>query len=410
MKVAIDGREPSMIAIVIDSMERYYFIARLVRAVKGEFEFIFLTSEPLAHACLLLSGFQSRYLKRGFTDTARIGSCAETSAYQASIEVLNGQITLERAAADCTAILREVASILRHRKVSQCLMWNGQQLICRAVSHACALEGVPMKFLEISNLPNKLFVDPKGVNALSSISEDSTVIDRLAMPTENEHRRWLLNYEQYKAKPLPQSRTSIKRKAISLVNYGVKLATRGVGRKALHLSRVINSLSAPKESRFLSAAELSERSYVFLPLQVSSDTQIKLHSDVDNLQAISIAAEYAVDQGLSLLVKLHPAESDAAQIADILRLRETHGFELITSQTTDTIKHAQTVITINSTVGLEALLYQKHVISLGRCFYKNFDKTRLLKYIHSFLIDGIDYFGSTDIDAREARRVLVTEY
>jgi capsular polysaccharide export protein len=395
-----------MIAIVIDSMERYYFVSRLVSAVKGEFDFLFLTSEPIAHACLSLAGFESRYLKRAAKDVGRISELADMSNYHAAIEVLNGQMPLERARADSAAILHEVVSVFQAREVSQCLMWNGQQLICRAVSHACMLQGVPRKFLEISNLPDKLFVDPMGVNALSTISKDLTVIDELAMPTEHDHRQWLLGYERYKAKPLPQSRTSMRRKAVSLLNYGVKLATRGVGRQALEVSRVRNSTRAPQQSRLFSAAELSTRSYVFLPLQVSSDTQIKLHSDVDNLQAVNIAAEYAVNKGLSLFVKLHPAENDTKHIAEILRLRDRHGFELVTSPTTDIIKHAQAVITINSTVGLEALLYEKRVISLGRCFYKDFDHTRLLKYIHSFLIDGIDYFGSTDIEPRAARRVL----
>lgn len=398
-----------MIAIVIDSMERYYFVSRLVSAVKGEFEFLFLTSEPVAHALLSLSGFESTYLKRGSKDAGCIAELADTSDCKIAIEVLNGQMTLEHARVDYAAILHQVTSLLRSREVSQCLMWNGQQLICRAVSQACTSEGVPRKFLEISNLPDKLFVDSMGVNALSTISKDVTVIDRLAMPTEREHGQWLLNYERYKAQPLPQSRTLMRRKAVSLLNYGVKLATGGVGRKPLDMSRVRNSASAPQQSRFLSAAELSTRSYVFLPLQVSSDTQIKLHSDVDNLQAVNIAAEYAANKGLSLLVKLHPAESDAAQIAEILRLRDRHSFELATSSTTDIIKHAQAVITINSTVGLEALLYEKHVISLGRCFYKDFDKTRLLKYIHSFLVDGIDYFGSAEIEAPAARCVLAME-
>jgi len=64
------------------------------------------------------------------------------------------------------------------------------------------------------------------------------------------------------------------------------------------------------------------------------------------------------------------------------------------------------VVTINSTVGLEALLYGKKVVSLGRCFYKEFDQARLLKYIHSFLIDGIDYFGSGEISTLSARNVF----
>jgi capsular polysaccharide export protein len=93
-------------------------------------------------------------------------------------------------------------------------------------------------------------------------------------------------------------------------------------------------------------------------------------------------------------------------IAEIVRLQKAYSFDIVAAPTTELIRHAQMVVTINSTVGLEALLYGKDVVSLGRCFYKEFDQTRLLKYIHSFLIDGIDYFGSGEISTLSARNVF----
>jgi capsular polysaccharide export protein len=53
-----------MILIVIDSLERYYFAKRLVNAVRHEYEFAFLTSEPVAHLGLLLNGYRSVYVSR----------------------------------------------------------------------------------------------------------------------------------------------------------------------------------------------------------------------------------------------------------------------------------------------------------------------------------------------------------
>ena len=165
-------------------------------------------------------------------------------------------------------------------------------------------------------------------------------------------------------------------------------------------------MPAPRQAAYLSTDTLSTCRYVFLPLQVSGDTQIKLHSDVGNLEAIRHAFELAANESADLFVKLHPAETDAAEIDAIVRLQDTYHFEIVTSPTTDLLKHAYAVVTINSTVGLEAMLYGKRVVSLGRCFYKEFDRDRLLKYIHSFLIDGIDYFGTSCIQADAARRVF----
>lgn len=54
-----------MIVVVVDSMERYYFAVRLVKAVRKEFDFLFAASEPLAHLMALAAGFRSVYLRRG---------------------------------------------------------------------------------------------------------------------------------------------------------------------------------------------------------------------------------------------------------------------------------------------------------------------------------------------------------
>ena len=160
----------------------------------------------------------------------------------------------------------------------------------------------------------------------------------------------------------------------------------------------------------MSADTLATCRYVFLPLQVSGDTQIKLHSDIGNLDAIRHAFEFAANESADLFVKLHPAETDAAEIDAIVRLQETYHFEIVTSPTTELLRHAYAVVTINSTVGLEAMLYGKRVVSLGRCFYKEFDRERMLKYIHSFLVDGIDYFGAARISADAARRVFARRH
>ena len=395
-----------MILIVIDSLERYYFATRLVSGVRHEYEFAFLTSEPVAHLGLLLGGFRSVYLNRLMPIDVSDGGAADRTPYQLSIEVMNGQMTEARAKRESAAIFHIALEVLRGLRIEQCVMWNGQQLVCRAVRQACTVQGVATRFIEISNLPGKLFVDSLGVNALSTISRHPEVIDRLSLPDEDTHARWLSTYERDKRKPLPQARTSFGRKATSATNYVLKLVSRGVGRRRLASVRARNGMPAPRQATYMLPDTLSTCRYVFLPLQVAGDTQIKLHSDVGNLDAIRHAFEFAANESADLFVKLHPAETDAAEIDAIVRLQQTYHFEIVTTPTTELLRHAHAVVTINSTVGLEAMLYGKRVVSLGRCFYKEFDRERLLKYIHSFLVDGIDYFGTARIPADAARRVF----
>ncbi|CAB3760165.1 capsular biosynthesis protein [Burkholderia sp. MSh2] len=395
-----------MILIVIDSLQRYAFVTRLVNEVRHEYEFVFLTSEPVAHLGLLRRGYRSVYLNRFLPADEPDAQAADRTPYRLSIEVLNGQMTEARARRESAAIFRIASEQLRSRRVDLCVMWNGQQLVCRAVRQACTVHDVATRFIEISNLPGKLFADSLGVNALSTISRNPDVIDRLPLPDEETHARWLSRYEHDKRMPLPQARTSLARKAMSTANYVLKVVSRGVARKRLASVRARNGMPAPRQAVHLPTETLSSCRYVFLPLQVSGDTQIRLHSEVGNLDAIRQAFEFAANESADLFVKLHPAETDAAEIDAILRLQETYHFEIVTSPTTDLLRHAYAVVTINSTVGLEAMLYGKRVVSLGRCFYKEFDRDRLLKYIHSFLIDGIDYFGTARIPADAARRVF----
>ncbi|MCA8239245.1 MULTISPECIES: capsular biosynthesis protein [Burkholderia] len=390
--------------LVVDSMQRYRFMIRLAAAARDEFPIAFATSEPLAHFLILRAGFRSVYLR----SDRRTAALADDSDWRCddAIEVLNGRVSSERAGRESAGIVRTIATLLATERIAQCVMWNGQQLVCRAIAHVCAERRVPMKFLEISNLPDKLFADTLGVNARSSIARCPSALDHLPLPDEHQHRDWLARYERDKARPLPQAGTSLHAILQSTVNYGMKLATRGVGRNARDAIVTRPATVDVRHTIAPDADELAARRYVFLPLQVSDDTQLKLHSEVDNLEAIDIALRYAAHEDAALIVKVHPAERNAALVDAVLDLKRRHGFYVATSKTVDLVKHARLVVTINSTVGLEAMLYGKRVVPLGRCFYRSFDRDRLLRYIHAFLIDGVDYFGARAIPAQAARRIL----
>ncbi|WP_175882407.1 capsular biosynthesis protein [Burkholderia sp. BCC0044] len=390
--------------LVVDSMQRYRFMIRLALAARDEFPIAFATSEPLAHWLIRRAGFRSIYLR---SDRSTIAPAGDSGfCYGDAIEVLSGRISRKRAQLESASIVKIIAGLIATERVAQCVMWNGQQLVCRAIAHVCSERGVPMKFLEISNLPDKLFSDTLGVNAHSSIARSPSILDRFPLPDETLHRDWLEHYERDKARPLPQAGTSSRAILQSAVNYGMKLATRGVGRND---PEAIVTRPAAIDARYAvapDARELAIRRYVFLPLQVSDDTQLKLHSDVDNLEAIGIALRYAAHADAALIVKVHPAERSTALVDAVLDMKRRHGFDIATSRTVDLVKHACLVVTINSTVGLEAMLYGKQVVPLGRCFYRSFDRDRLMRYIHAFLVDGVDYFGTGTVPEHAARRIL----
>ncbi|MFM0128619.1 capsular polysaccharide export protein, LipB/KpsS family [Paraburkholderia sediminicola] len=394
-----------MILVLVDSMERYSFFRRLISPIKSEARFLFVTTEPLAHLLLIARGFRSVYVNRRQAMTRKYMEEAEATNFRRSIEILSGCLSEGRAKKDAASIIGAIRQILSGHDIEACLLWNGQQLAGRVLTYLCDIHGIRRRVMEISNLPNKLFVDSQGVNALSTIGDDPSILDELTMPDEQKHVDWLAEYERYKASPLPQSAVTFSKKAKRAANYALKYPLGGACRTEFSQVRRRGRGKTMFVTGPCSLEELQQQRYMFLPLQVSSDTQIKLHSDVDNIDAIRIAAGKAKGAALRLVVKIHPAETDVRAINEIVSMRKNFEFEIVTLPTNDLIRYADEVVTINSTVGLEALLYGKRVTCLGRCFYVNFDRARLLKYIHGYLTDGIDYFGGGNISARAARSV-----
>ncbi|WP_371374211.1 hypothetical protein [Sporomusa aerivorans] len=132
-----------------------------------------------------------------------------------------------------------------------------------------------------------------------------------------------------------------------------------------------------KEDKTCNIAVLPNN-YIFVPFQVHDDTQVLLFSpQVKTMEQLLDFVWQAVEKfnqnsesPLTIVVKEHPG--DYGRI-DYTKLREQyHERNVIFANeclTEDLIKNSTGVITLNSTVGIEALLCHKPVISLGNAFY-----------------------------------------
>lgn len=400
-----------MIFIIIDSLERYNFFSRFSRSVANSENILFITTEPLAHFKSFLKK-QNSYLLRKETSPSNeeFANTQEeiTSVVSSSIEVLNQKILLSDATNDFISITKQLELLILEHKPNKILLWNGQQLLGRCVTKIALAHYIDTIYLEISNLPNKIFCDPVGVNALSSISLDPTILDKLPSIDEGTHLSWMSTYEKYKDFPAPQSKNNYTAKIQSVVNQWLKKPTKSTIKNNIHKSNFKNSLSHIAPSTQCNADYLKSTDYIFLPLQVSGDTQVKLHSSKNNIDAVHYSAEIAQKENLKLIVKIHPAETNRIEIEKIIQLQSTYNFILTNTNTTSLIKNCRKIITINSTVGLEGLLYRKEVVALGKNFYISFDHERLLKYIHGYLVDDVDYFSKTLINTKSIKHILST--
>ncbi|MCL1142333.1 capsule biosynthesis protein [Shewanella gaetbuli] len=132
-----------------------------------------------------------------------------------------------------------------------------------------------------------------------------------------------------------------------------------------------------------------EQNIFILPLQVEVDFQLIEHSNFKSMQQVldvvmsSFAAHSSVEQGL--LIKHHPQNRGfknyrkfihkrAVELGIETRVLYGHDFNL-----PDAYRHAKGVVTVNSTVGISALLHHLPTKVLGKALYN---------------IDGLTYQGN----------------
>lgn len=190
---------------------------------------------------------------------------------------------------------------------------------------ALAAEDLSMKLLYLENgfYPGTMQADPSGINALSTLPRDPAFYDGL--PDETPGEGWPGDFEIRKSKL--------------------------------------------KDGNASPAADNLPEAYIFVPFQVPSDMQILalspwIKSMVQLHDEIAALAEAFPDR--HFVIKEHP--SFPLSIQDVVRTHSQIHFAN-SSNTRALIEGADAVITVNSTVGLEALTLGKKVITLGDAHY-----------------------------------------
>jgi capsular polysaccharide export protein len=213
--------------------------------------------------------------------------------------------------------LRAEALLVREQPANVA-MWNGSHRYCQLLL-ALLPEGCGTFFFENGLLPDTTTLDSKGVNYRNSVPRDAEF------------------YRHY-------------------------VAPAGAAEAQLTL--------VPRKPRNTGQApiELPER-FVFIPFQDDRDTQVRLFSPWvgDMRQLFALGEQLARETGVTVVFKEHPSSRESypelhARTHD--RLLFANG-----NSTQELIQSSQFVITLNSTVGLESVLLDKPVLTLGQAFF-----------------------------------------
>jgi capsular polysaccharide export protein len=264
-------------------------------------------------------------------------------------------------------------------------------------------------YFEISNLPGKLFVDPKGVNKNSLIFNNINILNSYKV-SENDYLNWKINFAKYKRDTSKPSQAKYKYK---INNYWFLLDN--IGFKLFNIPsngdrRIYNKIKSKIFFNLLRDWDeydinKNRNNFIFFPAQVFLDSQILIFSNYSVTDGIKNAFKKSKELGLDLVVKIHPAEDNIEAYKDIINLKKKLGFYLSNISSYYLILFSNLVYTINSTVGLEAKIFGKKVNFLENNIYKLLNDELLRKYILGYLVN-IDFFSKEVASNLEVRRIL----
>jgi hypothetical protein len=125
-------------------------------------------------------------------------------------------------------------------------------------------------------------------------------------------------------------------------------------------------------ARALYHADEPRPPFVYFPLHVADDYKVRrvIPHCVDQVSILEQVAD-ALPHGVRLVAKEHPMSIGRTPLRLLRRLRRLPNVHVVSPQVNshDLVRGSHAVVVIGSTVGLEALLYAKPVLTLGSPFY-----------------------------------------
>ena len=388
------------VLILVDNIRRARFFDRLVGALETaaldeSVNVAFVTGKFTCYVYLKRKYRTQVHLIRG--SLLKMNKCSSRH-YKEALEYLRGDVG--EAYARYIFCRAQTAAKKMSQTYDCLLLWNGNQLIEKAFSIEFKKSLKKTIYLELGNFPGKIFADPEGVNASSRLASCPHILDADEYRvTDEEFSNWIMAYTDKNRRKIkvPQASDATKIPHERLLDY--VLSRFGFGLYAIGLKKSINkTLNKLRCMRYVgrnfdTCTEVPPN-YVFFPLQVSTDTQLLINSDIENMAAIKRAKFLAENLNLPLVLKFHPAE-DSVEFYKRLKASGMCDSVIISNRDVLTmVESSDLVVTINSTVGLEALIMDKKLEVLGKSHYEFFIGRRhyLKRYICRYLMN-IEYFN-----------------
>lgn len=263
-------------------------------------------------------------------------------------------------------------------KIDTICLFNGYHWIDQISKRLAEEKGLKVFYFEDGLFrPYTITCDPKGINARSSVSTDSRFYDQVSV-NKKRLRKYLFK---------PEEKALLQAKRESLVKVALMKLASFIG-ALLHIHpkyyahitfwQAVKYFIFKKLYRYKKEDEINiNEEYIFVPFQVSRDTQIFYHSPriktMEELLDKVVAAVKRYNEenkrNIKIIVKEHPEDMSRNSYKQLKQKYKDEVTFIKKYRMDKLLKHCLAVITINSTVGLEALAHHKKVITLGDALY-----------------------------------------
>jgi len=144
------------------------------------------------------------------------------------------------------------------------------------------------------------------------------------------------------------------------------------------LARDLRARARVSRAERIYSRDVPSHEYMYFPLQVADDYKlIRLRPECADQEAIVERIVEALPPGVDLVVKEHPMSIGRNSVRMLRRMASHSRAHLVEPRTStlELIERSAGVVTISSTVGLEALMFGRPVMTLGRPFYSGYGTT-----------------------------------
>jgi Capsule polysaccharide export protein len=395
--------EMKTVVTIVSAHSDYNFFSRLAKALEPlRYSVVFLTPKLSLYLTAKLDGFHCHLIRKS-ANTAINKDMMQTN------EVAGLIVDAPSAAVFFNAVQEITAKIHATQKIDLVAVWNGSSVPTKALVQFAHRNGIKTLFFELANIPGKIFVDPIGVNAQSLLFSSPDILKQYTDHDAQRYEEWKNNYLLQKRNELTTPTAQYQQK---INNFLFLIDVIGV--KFMNLPAIgnMNILAKVKEKVLRRVSEsigdqydLKNGKYIFFPMQVSNDSQLLFNSPLNNIEGIKYCVKKGLENNLDVVVKPHPAENSENIFQQLRALQQSCSFSIVLEPTMKILEHASEVVTLNSTVGLEAMIIGKKVTFLGKTFYSFFNEQSIRQYILGYLVD-VDYFSSNPIPLKIAQHIM----